>query len=124
MRRRTQAPGAREEFFRRPKAASDPHRLPIGVDPTAPTEALAPNVRAPSKELLDLALIPVGLVGAAPYRCEPHVLGQLEHRLPGGVVVAEARCLEEAVVHPASEPQLVEDLVGGPGAEPSHPPGH
>ena len=54
--------------------------------------ALAPHVRAPAQELLDLALVAIALLAgaAAQDRLQAQVLAELEHGLARGVAVAEA----------------------------------
>src|SRR5204863_4752216 len=74
---------------------SDPQRLPIGGDAATLAGMLAPHVGAPAEELLHLALIGVGPLGAVHDRREPLVLGQLLHRLARRVAVAEAGGLEQ-----------------------------
>src|SRR5215207_289726 len=51
--------------------------------------ALAPHVRAPAQELLDLLLVRVGGLGAAHDGVQPQVLAELEHGLARRVLVAE-----------------------------------
>ena len=75
------------------------------------------HVRAPAQELLDLALVAVGLGRPRQHRAEAQVLAELEDRLARGVAVGEAGGLELAVVEAAAEAELVEHLLGDAEAE-------
>src|SRR5204863_1576774 len=99
--------------------SSDTERLAVSGRSLALAGALAADVRAPAQELLDLALVRVGLLGAAHHRSEAQLLAKLQGGLPRRVAVVEPGRLEEPVVDPASESKLVQDLVGDPEAEPA-----
>src|SRR5918999_4436529 len=80
----------------------DPERLlVVGL------RGLAPHVRAPAQELLDLALVGVRAVVAAEDRVEPEVLPELDRGLSRRIAVVESRRLVLAIVESPAEAKLV-----------------
>src|SRR4051794_24759246 len=74
--------------------------------------AVAAHVWAPAQELLDLALVAVRLPDAGKDGLQAQMLAELLDGLARRVAVAEAGCLEAAVVPGAPQPKL------GPGVRP------
>src|SRR4051812_48100318 len=91
-------------------SSSDPEWVRVGRHPVA--LALAPHVRAPAQELLDVALVAIGVLPGprAQDRREAQMLAEPDHGLARGEAVAKAGCLEEAVVDPTPEAQKVLEL--------------
>src|SRR5207248_6533566 len=94
-RRRTGVRG--EELLQLGQLRDVRHRRPLAL------LALAPHIRAPAQELLDLALVAIGLADAGQDRLQAQVLAVLLDRLARRVAVEEARGLEAAVVDTAPE---------------------
>src|SRR5204863_9220529 len=82
---------------------SEAERLAIRRHPAAPARLVTLHVGAPAQELLDLALVRVGVFDPSHDRCEPEVLAELQNRLAARVAVTEAGGLEQSVVEPAAE---------------------
>src|SRR4051794_3745578 len=69
------------------------------------------HVRAPAQELLDLALVAIGLLDAGHHRAEAKVLAEPQNGLARGEGVTESRCLQLAIVEAAAEAHLVQHLL-------------